>query len=168
MYRQKKSNENPGENYLVIEKSWKSAIERFAPNMTRAFPQRSLPAAIAFPYLLYEKSFIRNNKRTAVSKEIHGCGGPFLQNSTVLFCGLQKRKSWNRIPDAGWPRFRWQTEARERWTAFWRPGNGIFPLPLYFPVLHFRRINQHPGGPGADKGVSRRESGKAGAQYGPV
>ena len=86
----KEEQRKSGENYLVIEKSWINAIERFAPNMTRAFPQRTLPAAIVFPYLLYEKLFIRNNKGTAVSKKSRDAAVLFYK--TVPYYSVDCRK----------------------------------------------------------------------------
>ena len=58
MCRQKRSGTDPGERCPVIEKNWKGATKRSGWNTDKAFLWRNLPAAIVFPYLLYEKSFI--------------------------------------------------------------------------------------------------------------
>ena len=68
----------------------KPGDDLFAPNMSRAFPQRTLPAAIAFPYLLYEKLFIRNNKGTAVSKKSRDAAVLFYK--TVPYYSVDCRK----------------------------------------------------------------------------
>ena len=42
-------------------RSWGEAMKRYGRNTDKAFPWRNFPAAIAFPYPLYEKSFTINN-----------------------------------------------------------------------------------------------------------